>query len=61
MAGVEPNPGPVAGMELMDEWIKKHEDIIAGLCAEASDGEVRDCLKFYNQKNSNSKHKAEIN
>ena len=61
MAGVEPNPGPVAGLELMDEWIKKQEDIIAGLCAEATDSEVRDCLKLYNPKNSNSKHKTELN
>ena len=61
MAGVEPNPGPIAGLELMDEWRKKHEDIIAGLCAEATESEVRDCLKLYNPKNSNAKHKAELN
>ena len=61
MAGVEPNPGPIAGLELMDEWRKKHEDIIAGLCAEATESEIRDCLKLYNPKNSNAKHKAELN
>ena len=61
MAGVEANPGPVTGLEMMDEWTKKHEEIIAGLCADAIDSTVRDCLKLYNPKNSNSKHKTELN
>ena len=36
------------------------EKILAGLCANATSLEVRDCLRLYNPHSSNSKHKNEF-
>ena len=59
-AGVEQNPGPGAGIDIEDETVNKQEDIIADLCAEAQEAEVRDCLRLYKAKNSIKQHKAEL-
>ena len=59
-AGVETNPGPVAGIDTIDEYIKKQEDIIAELCSDAPNVEVRDCLRLYKPKNNGKQHKTQF-
>ena len=61
MAGVEQNPGPVTGTETVDEIINKQEDIIAELCSDAPNTDIRDCLRLYKPKNSVRQHKSEFN
>ncbi|CAL4196574.1 unnamed protein product, partial [Meganyctiphanes norvegica] len=58
MAGVEQNPGP--GSDIAENMVKKHEDIIAELCTDAPNNDVRDCLRLYNPKNNLRQHKAEF-
>ena len=60
-AGVEQNPGPVTELEAQDETINKQEDIIAELCSDAPNTEIRDCLRLYKPKNSVRQYKAEFN
>ena len=60
MAGVEPNPGPGSGIDTEDETVNKQEDIIAEMCSDAPNAEVRDCLRLYHPKNSIKQHKTEF-
>ena len=60
IGGVEPNPGPGSHTDEHAEWITMQEEILAGLCANATNLEVRDCLRLYNPHSSNSKHKNEF-
>ena len=60
MAGVEQNPGPVTGIEAEDETFNKQEDIIAELCSDAPNTEIRDCIRLYKPKNSVRQHKNEF-
>ena len=59
VGGVELNPGPpaVSGREESGET---QETIIAQLCFEAPNLEVRNCLRLYNPKNSIRQHKMEF-
>ena len=59
--GVEPNPGPGSHTDERDtEWITMQEEILAGLCANATILDAIDCLRLYNPHSSNSKHKNEF-
>ena len=60
MAGVEQNPGPSSGIRTEDEIINKQEDIIAELCADAPNIDIRDCLRLYKPKNNVRQHKSEF-
>ena len=57
ISGVEQNPGP--GSDVIDTS-RKHEDIIAELCTDAPNFDIRDCLRSYNPKNNIRQHKREF-
>ena len=59
VGGVDLNPGPT-GSDKQEETVEKQENIIAQLCFDASNLEVRNCLRLYNPKNSIRQHKAEF-
>ena len=61
IGGVDPNPGTGSHTDDRDtEWITMQEEILAGLCANATILEVRDCLMLNNPHSSNRKHKNEL-
>ena len=59
VGGVELNPGPT-GSDKQEETVEKQENIIAQMCFDAPNLEVRNCLRLYNPKNSIRQHKAEF-
>ena len=57
ISGVEQNPGPETNAI---DIARKHEDIIAELCIDAPNIEIRDCLRSYNPKNNIRQHRLEL-
>ena len=62
VGGVVPSPGP-NGSDKQEETVEKQENIIAQLCFDAPNLDVRNCLRLYiyNSKNSIRQHKTEFN
>ena len=56
IGGVKLNPGPPGD----DAWLETQQNILAGLCPEATSNEIRDCLHLYRPQNSSRQHKIEF-
>ena len=56
IGGVELNPGPPGD----DAWLETQQNILAGLCSEATSNEICDCLRLYRPQNSSRQHKTEF-